>query len=252
MIRTTLQPLKQVANAGWNVLFPSVCAHCATPLDSATSAAGFNRLCPNCKGKLAPAIENRCARCSAPVGPYLGNSPNCSLCRDDNWAFDRALSLGVYEGPLRSAVLRMKSRGGEPLAAALAELLAEREQPFLTAARFDAVVPVPHHWWDRVRSPHLAPQTIARFLATRLQAPVAHAIVSKVRHTPPQAELTKTERLRNLTGAFEPARRTKLDGQSVLVVEDVMTTGQTAHRVSVALRKAGAKSITVAVIARAI
>jgi predicted amidophosphoribosyltransferase len=64
--------------------------------------------------------------------------------------------------------------------------------------------------------------------------------------------LNQTERRSNLIGAFKPARHSKLDGRSLLVVDDVMTTGQTAHRVSVALRKAGAKSITVAVIARAI
>jgi predicted amidophosphoribosyltransferase len=146
----------------------------------------------------------------------------------------------------------MKQRGGEPLAAALAELLEERNGTDLRRTKFDAVVPVPHHWWDRLRHTHLPPITIARFLAARLKAPVRHAVVSKVKRTPPQAQLNQTERRSNLAGAFEPARRAKLDGLSLLVVDDVMTTGQTAHRVSLALRNAGAESITIAVIARAI
>lgn len=173
------------------------------------------------------------------------------LCHDEKWAFDRVISLGVYEAGLRSAVLRMKQRGGEPLAAALAELLEERHRGDFLRTKFDAVVPVPHHWWDRISHGHLTPVTIGRFLAARLNVPVWHAVVSKVKRTPPQAELTETERRSNLIGAFESSRRAKLDGQSLLVVDDVMTTGQTAHRVSAALRKAGAKSITIAVIARA-
>jgi competence protein ComFC len=252
VIRALIQPLARVASVGWDVLFPPACASCGRSSLSAGPGANCERLCPTCINELAPQVANRCSRCSAPVGPHLDTTEGCILCHDEKWGFDRAISLGVYDGSLRSAVLRMKQRGGEPLAAGLVELLVQKEHAAFSQARFDAVIPVPHHWWGRLRHTHLPPVTIARFLAARLNAPVVHDVVAKIKHTRPQAELTETERRRNLTGAFEPSGRPKLDGLSLLVVDDVMTTGQTVHRVSVALRKAGAKSITVAVIARTV
>jgi predicted amidophosphoribosyltransferase len=146
----------------------------------------------------------------------------------------------------------MKKRGGEPLAAGLAELLHHRERDWFESTRIDAIVPVPHHWWDRVRHPHLTPATLARGLASRLGKPVAGNIVTKVRRTRPQAQLVPSERRKNLIKAFRAAGRPRIEGLSLLVVDDVLTTGETAHRVARALRDAGAKSISVAVIARGI
>jgi competence protein ComFC len=252
VIPNVIEPLNRVASAGWDVLFPPACASCGRPPLAVVPDKDVARLCPECTNELAPVIADRCARCSAPVGPHLDTSSGCILCRDEKWAFDRVISLGVYDAALRSAVLRMKQRGGEPLAAGLAELLEEQQRIEFRRVKFDAIIPVPHHWWDRLRHAHLPPGTIARFLSARLNAPVAHDVVAKIKRTPQQAELTETERRRNLIGAFEPTGRPNLDRLSLLVVDDVMTTGQTAHRVSLALRKAGAKSITVAVIARTV
>jgi predicted amidophosphoribosyltransferase len=240
--------IAQFAAAGRDVLFPPVCVHC----HQLQPAADPHRLCDDCLRLVAPQITDRCDRCSAPVGPHLVTADGCSRCRDEKWAFQRALSLGVYDGPLRTAILRMKQRGGEPLAAGLAELLFDRHKSDLTHSPFDAIVPVPHHWWNRLTHAHLPPLTIATALANRLRAPVEQSVVAKVRYTPQQTQVTATERRSNLVKAFDPAGNPRLDGLSLLVVDDVMTTGQTAHRVALALRKAGAGSVTVAVIARGI
>jgi ComF family protein len=244
--------LGKLAAAGRDVLFPPACAHCGVPHSPARFPRSDGRLCSDCARELAPTIADRCERCSAPVGPHLVTTDGCSRCRDESWAFARAVSLGVYDGPLRSAVLRMKQRGGEPLAAALAELLVEQQSAPLRRDPCDAIVPVPHHWRDRLTHGHLPPLTLAGVLGRWLRAPVEQAIVAKVRHTPQQTHVTATERRKNLVRAFEPAGRPRLDGLSLLVVDDVMTTGQTAHRVAAALRKAGAASVNVAVIARGI
>jgi len=244
--------LRRFVAAGRDVLFPPACVHCGVFFENGQFQDHQSRLCDDCIGNLAPTIANRCARCSAPVGPHLDTSTGCSRCHEEKWAFDRAVSIGVYDGALRAAVLRMKQRGGEPLAAGLAGLLFDQMPTELTCSPIDAIVPVPHHWRNRLTHAHLPPLTLATILAKSLGTRVEQAIVAKVRYTPQQTNLTATERRRNLVNAFEPVGNPRLDGLSLLVVDDVMTTGQTAHRVALALRKAGAAKITVAVLARGI
>jgi predicted amidophosphoribosyltransferase len=186
------------------------------------------------------------------VGPHLDTSGGCSLCREERWAFDRVISLGVYEGSLRSAVLRIKRGGGEHLAAGLAEILWQKQRESLSRFQCDAIVPVPHHWWDRARRSHLPPITLARVLGARLGVRTINDVVAKVQRTPPQSQLPPSQRRLNLVRAFRDLGPLPQNIASVLIVDDVLTSGATAHRVAKALRDAGAARIHVAVIARGV
>lgn len=209
------------------------------------------RLCVQCRNKVAPVLPHRCLRCSAPVGPHLETSNGCVHCRTDRFAFEKVVSLGAYDGSLREACLRVKRQTGDVAAIALAELLVEREfmERGFGQSGFDLVVPVPHHWTDRIRQNHLPPVTLATRVARLLSAPCAAHILAKVRRTRPQTELSHTERRNNLRGAFRLIGRPDLTGRQVLLVDDVLTTGTTAHRAATELKRAGAV-ITVAVLAR--
>ncbi len=228
-------------------LYPPACAACHRPLADACETPRF--LCTDCRSQLAPIILDRCERCSAPVGPYLDTTAGCIHCRDDRFAFERVFSLGVYDARLRSAVLSAKQQVGDLLTASLAELLARREVDQLQALKIDLIVPVPHHWTDRLVRRHLTPATMAARLSRRLKAPWTPHILAKVRRTRPQTELNATERRNNLRGAFRLVGRPQLEGTRILLVDDVLTTGTTAHRAAAVLKKAGA-TVFVAVIAR--
>lgn len=228
-------------------LYPPACSLCRRTLSDTDSDP--HSLCPVCRTNVAPPLPYRCDRCSAPVGPHLNTSNGCIHCRNDRFAFERVVSLGVYDGPLRNAVLAVKRPSGDVLASALAELLAVRERAFFRQFDPEVIVPVPHHWTDRLLSRHLPPVTLAARLARVLKAPHSSHILSKVRRTPPQSGLTPTERHQNLRGAFRLIGRPRLDGLRVLLVDDVLTTGTTAHRAAALLRKAGA-TVNVAVLAR--
>ena len=173
-------------------------------------------------------------------------------CRSDRFAFERAVSLGVYEDALRHACLVAKGPGGAPLASGLADLLWSRVAGDLRAAAIDVVVPVPHHWTSRVVHSHFPPVTIGRVLARRLKARWHAHILAKVRRTPSQVSLSVTDRRNNLRGAFRVVGGARLSGRTVLLVDDVLTTGTTAHRAATELNHAGASRVLVAVLARAI
>jgi len=159
-------------------------------------------------------------------------------------------SLGPYADALRDACLRMKGAGAEPLAAALAEELARTWGDVLASGRYNAVVPVPHHWRQKLGRAQLVPITMARRLAKYLRVPVHTDLVRKAKSTPRQSTLSTTARRSNLDHAFRPCSGVWLTGGRFLIVDDVLTTGTTADRVARVLRDLGADSIDVVVVAR--
>jgi len=251
MGRQVLSGTNRLWRAGLDFVYPPACALCAAALDANAHGVAERRLCPACRSMLAPQVPNRCVRCSAPVGPYLDTSRGCVHCRNDRFAFERVLSLGVYEGALRSACLLAKGPAGAPLATGLADMLWSRINNDLRGI-IDVVIPVPHHWTSRIGHAHFPPVSIGRLLARRLKGRWHTHILAKVRRTSSQVSLPVTERRHNLRGAFRVVGGSRLNGLTILLVDDVLTTGTTAHRAATELNKAGAERVLVAVIARAI
>lgn len=209
------------------------------------------RFCVRCRDKLRCRIEHACLSCGAPVGPNL-QGWKCRLCRKDDFAFDGVVALGVYESDLKAACQRAKEPYGAPVAAGLSELLFEAHEATFTAAELDVVIPVPHHWWERLTQPHRPPMTMAGVISRRLSIPMATHILAKRRRTPPQSSLSPVRRRKNLRDAFCVAGAQQLEGTNVLLTDDILTTGTTADRAARALKQAGVQRVLVAVLARGI
>ena len=237
-------------------LYPPVCRLCTSELpepnggtttSEAIPAAPF---CEACRRGLFAGHGLACLRCGASIGPYLDPKVPCSFCRNERFAFERVVRLGVYDDLLRTACLRAKTSGAEPLAAGLAELLWECETEAFRDAKVDVVVPVPHHWLRRFYHSHNAAHTLGSVWASQLQVPLASHILVKRRWTRPQARLTPHERRQNLRNVFQAVPSQGLAGAVVLLADDVMTTGTTAHESAKVLVQAGAARVIVAVVAR--
>jgi predicted amidophosphoribosyltransferase len=244
------QGIAAFGQAAMDFLYPPACALCEVPLFSGHPAAQAEsgHLCPDCSVGLTSEMHDRCRRCSAPVGPWLDTQSGCVHCQNDPFAFEQALSLGVYEDRLREACIAAK-HGNGALTVACADLFWRQSAGVLRAARVDVVIPVPHHWTERVARRQLPPETFARALARHLAAPLEPQILIKTRRTPAQTDLSPTDRRANLRNAFT-CRNANLNGATVLLTDDVLTTGTTAHRCSLELVRSGAARILVAVVAR--
>jgi ComF family protein len=163
--------------------------------------------------------------------------------------------LGRYEGSLREAVLRAKNLAGESIAAALGGLLAERLRASLDdvpASHFDLVVPVPSYWWRRVRRGTNEAAVLSQVVAERLRLPEASDLLVCRRNLRRQHELNTTERRRNVRGAFRKSWGYDIDDARILLIDDVLTTGATANEIARVLRAAGAATVSVAVVCRAL
>ncbi len=232
-------------------LFPPECPLCHVHRGDEDCVS--DGLCTSCRVKLVPGKLALCLGCGAPLGPYQRPASQCIHCYRDRFAFSRVWSLGKFEGDLRLAILKAKSKQGELLTVALANLLFELHQEEIASDPPDLVIAVPHHWTERLGNAHHASQTAAMRLASRLNRPLLSGFVLKQRRTRKQVTLNATDRRKNLSGAFRLRKTSRLKGKRVMLVDDVLTTGSTAHRVaSLLIRQGGAEDVRVCALARGI
>jgi ComF family protein len=241
--------IHEIPHGIFSWFFPDDCRICRRALLKWTRVP----VCDECLRAPAPLeAEYFCTSCNTPfLNAYpLDEHGVCAACRAGLRAFDRAASFGMYEGALRGLIHLYKYSGMKPLAGPLAHFL-ERAIPI--DERFDAVVPVPLHWrkrWDRGFN---QAELLARHVAKKRGIPVLNAL-RRNRPTATQAGLASAGRRRNVAGAFalkSPARSNpRLAGRKILLIDDVITTGATANACASALKRGGAKSVSLLTLAR--
>ncbi len=203
------------------------------------AAAGL--LCEACEAELPRAPDPACPRCAlASPGGAL-----CGRCLARPPAYDATVSALAYEFPADALIHALKFRGELALAPLLAGLLSPR---LAAAGPLDLVVPVPLSR-ERLRSRgYNQAAEIGRAVGMLVRAPLRAALCVRVRDTPPQTDLPLEARDRNVRGAF--ACSTRLQGERVAIVDDVMTTGATLDALAGALKRAGASRVVNLVVAR--
>ena len=241
--------------AGWNSLgdavdalaFPRICPICDADAD-------YSAFCPPCRAELLDAAGPACPRCAMPVGPFARIDRGCSECRGRSLGFDAAVALGPYQGPIRSLCLRLKHERDAWLARWVAALVAEARRPDLRAeiAAGAWVVPIPLHWTKQFARGYNQAEALALGLGRSWKLPVRSPLRRTVR-TDALALLSRTERAKIMKNAFAVRRRfrTGLAGRTVLLVDDILTSGATAGAASRALKRSGAARVVVVAIGRA-
>ena len=144
----------------------------------------------------------------------------------------------------------MKSRRGERLAAAMGQLLVHWRGRQLTDLGAQLVVPIPMHWSRRLERGINSPEILAHCLGRHLGIPVRRRLLVQTRRTALQATLKPGQRFQNIRGAFGLRSKCRLEGVSVLLVDDVLTTGATGSEAAKVLKRAGAAHVAVAALAR--
>jgi ComF family protein len=218
------------------------CAACGGRLASPTRGC----VCDSCWNGIVRTTAPICCRCGGQMranasGPCL---TTCASCASRSSAIDTARAIGVHDGTLRTIVHALKYDARRSIAPRLARLMCEVAEPLVAGA--DAVVPVPLHPARR-RSRGF---NQAADLARHIGRPVVHAL-ARARNTPTQTALPAAHRAANVAHAFRGTRHlAALHGATVLLVDDVRTTGATLEACGVVLKRGGVARISALTAAR--
>jgi competence protein ComFC len=229
------------------LVFPSFCHLCRNPLED----PGERIVCGDCLAKLAPRRGPLCPRCGRFLeGPDEAHT--CARCLEDPPAFSLHRSCGAYGGTLKDVILLFKYRKYAPLGRPLARFAAGAlgSDPELWAGA-DLLVPVPLHPSRRRERGFNQSKLLARELARLKGLDVLDGSLVKVRNAPAQAGLRAAERERNVVGAYAVRRPSRLRGRTLVLVDDVTTTGATLRACARVLKAAGAKDVRAATLAQA-
>lgn len=244
----TLPVLRSLGRAAADIVFPPSCLSCR----SSTGAAGG--LCPCCWARVRFIERPYCERLGTPFALDLGND---ELLSPDAVAnppvFARARAVAQFDdGPVRCLVHRLKYSDRMELAKPLGAWMARAGAEILAEA--DVLVPVPLHrrrlTWRRYNQAN----ALARAISAQSGVPVDPFVLTRVKPTPPQVGLTRTQRALNVQGAFRvpDGMGPRVERRVVILIDDVMTSGATANAASRALLRAGAERVDVLVLAQVV
>lgn len=189
-------------------------------------------------GWRASAPGEACERCGTSVGAFEADASGCPACRDRRLPWDRFVRLGEYDGLLKRVVCETKfsawRRLGRDIGRLLGATLADTMARANVLASDAIIVPVPMTFWRRVARGIDHTWCIARGVRDVTGVRIVRALHR--RNTPPQASLPRTKRAANVRGTMHP-RGLDLSGKTVIVLDDVRTTGATMLEACRALQR---------------
>ncbi len=243
--RTTWRWWAEIGETLLDLAFPRGCVVCGE-----RAAEGLRALCWDCLSQESYITDPYCARCGDPVSGEVHHAYRCSWCRQTEPAFRRARSAVRLRGPARSCLHALKYEHGVETVPDLAMLLEGCVRSHFEPSHFDAIVPVPLYPARRRTRTFNQSELLGVSLGRKLGVVCDTQLLRRRRATGTQTELKVAARRRNVAGAFATPRPAWVAGRTLLLVDDVMTTGATVNECAKVLTAAGAAAVDVVTVAR--
>jgi ComF family protein len=241
--------LKRLASAFLDLCLPRTCAGCQR--EWMLSEQGC--WCSDCLQGLVWVRSPLCPCCGIPFLDSPQSADHlCGDCLKGSFAFDTARSAVLYAGLTRNRIHQLKFGRQLHWGPALVDLLAATVGWKEALGPVDLMLPVPLH---RQRLRHRGfnqAGLIAHGIGKLASIPVRYGVLVRHRATQPQTQLGRLERLENVHGAFAVAKPAALQGRSILLIDDVFTTGTTLNECARVLKRAGAGRVAAFTVARVV
>lgn len=248
--------LRDARTALLDTIYPPRCLAC---MDFTNSAHG---LCAACWRDIHFISGAACAKCGAPlVGGTAGGAAGgaaedgeagdlCGSCRRHPPAWDRGAAALLYRGAGKRMVLAIKHSDRLDLIGPLAGYMARAGAEVI--ARADLIAPVPLHWRRLLGRRYNQSAELGRAIARRTGTPALPDLLVRARATKAQRWMNRETRAANQSGAIaaNPRRAGIVAGKSVLLIDDVLTTGATLSACTEALRAVDAREVNVLALCR--
>lgn len=229
-----------------NAIYPNTirCIFCGDEL----TKNNRNFTCENCYNSL-PLISASCDRCGLPMEDRFNGI--CPDCRRNNYFFNRAVSVFVYKDEVVNVVHKMKYNSVPDLADKLANFLVEAYARLDVNA--DIITFVPMHKEKQKARGYNQAELLAKFVAEKFKIPCLD-LTYKIKDNPTQTALGFKERKENIKNVFEfnSVYKPDIKNKTILLIDDIFTTGATCNELTKIIKNAGAKDVFVLTLARSI
>lgn len=215
----------------FDLLLPPHCVNCKTLTDW---------LCQDCLNRISFTTDPVCERCGTPLS--TNGRFGCKQCQNNPLQFIDGIRAASYfeDNPIRPAIHFLKYRNHKAIASTLARILVDAFRRYNLSV--DVIVPVPLHTSRLRERGYNQSELLAAEVGSFLNLPVDTDTLHRIRKTRSQMSLTASERHQNVVDAFS-CRSNNLAGQTVLLIDDVCTTGTTLDACAAALKDSGALSV---------
>lgn len=225
--------LKRIKDMLLDVVFPPIC-----PVCNRIVGAG-RHICPECMKKLYYVEEPYCMKCGKPVDE---EDEFCRDCRSTHHVYDEGRAALLYDEYMSRSIYRFKYNGKQEFAGVYADIMYERLSSKIRAWNADVIIPVPVHKSRLKKRGYNQAALIAQKLSKLLKIPVREDIVTRHTATKVQKNLGARTRQNNLKKAFNITSNS-VEYNSVLIVDDIYTTGATVDALAGCLKRAGIKKV---------
>lgn len=226
--------------------FPKTCFNCGCDLPARSDSF----LCVACEKELKTPGPHICKRCGAVL---KSGGAHCYACRGSKAKKYRCKvirSAFVFNASSRALVHALKYQQADYLAGHMGKMLLKKFSLFAELAATDLIIPVPLHPKKKRARGYNQSELLAKTFARELGLPVDTRALVRCRDTVSQTKLGRQGRLTNMIGAFSCRYPQRIKGKTILLIDDVATTGATLEGCAVALKQAGAKTVLAYTFAR--
>lgn len=246
MTMSLLASFKILSDTALGFIYPNICQICGS--EHATSADGF--VCVRCWQQVRFIKPPFCERCGLPYPGELTTAFECTNCRDMEFHFSSARSAVSARGVVLEVIHRYKYQRALWFEPFLADLLIRQALPELRRQRWDWIVPVPLHPTKKRQREFNQAERLATYLSAASGISFDTGLLNRIAATQTQTKLTRQQRAENMRNAFALQNARKLNGQRIVLFDDVFTTGATTDACAKVLRMAGAEEVCVWTLAR--
>ena len=228
-----------------SLIYPPRCQMCGESLGL------FDKriLCEICYNSIKLNTPPFCKRCGKSL-PYENDI--CESCRTKTYYFDASYSVCIYEGVIRECIHKFKYNARLGLEWLFKDLMINFAEERIDMGRFDYLIPVPLHRVKHRERTFNQSQILTAYLSKRFRIPVLKNNLVRTRLGKPQMMLPKNKRLEDIKDSFKTKNSFLLKDKSVLLIDDVFTTGATVNECSKILKEAGVSSVEVLTLARSV
>lgn len=230
-----------------SLIYPDVCQIC----QQGAATRGEAYVCAACRAQVRFIAPPFCDRCGLPFPGDITGDFECANCHEMDLHFVSARSSVLARGPVLDAVHHYKYDAQMWFEDYLAELFVQGAREWFLQHAVDGLVPVPLYPVKRRERGFNQAERLARRLGRAVQVPVRNDLLKRVRPTPSQTRLSRSQRADNMRAAFARTGREPQPGGTYVLVDDVFTTGATTSACAKLLKQAGAGRVYVWTVARA-